>query len=86
MMECVVNRMAIEQLLNQKGRRYKGTRGRHLAAAKIQVFMRHEICKIFTTIISNRLHIVCIVRERLTLSIVASSGLQVRVMCDCIIL
>ena len=38
-MECVVNRMAVDQLLSQNGRRYKGTQGKHLAAAKIQVFI-----------------------------------------------
>ena len=85
-MECVVNRMAIEQLLNQKGRRYKGTRGKHLAAARIQVFVGHEICRIFTAVTINRLHIVCIVREWLTLNIVVNNGLQVHVMCDYIIL
>ena len=85
-MECVVNKMAIEQLLNQKGRRYKGTRGKHLAAARIQVITRHDICRIFTAVTINRPHIVCIVREWLTLSIVVNNGLQVCVMYDYIIL
>lgn len=78
-MECVVNRMAVDQLLNQKGRRYKGTQGKHLAAAKIQVFTQHDVCRIFT-VTNCRLLIVCIVRERLTLSIAVSSGQQVNVM------
>ena len=75
-MECVVNRMAVDQLLNQKGRRYKGTRGKHLAAAKIQVFVGHNLCRIFI-LTSYRPHIICTVKEQLTLSIVVSSGQQV---------
>jgi len=42
MMECVINRMAVDQLLGQKGRRYKGIQGKHLAAAKIQVLKLHD--------------------------------------------
>ena len=76
MMGCVVNRMAVDQLLNQKGRRYKGTQGKHLAAAKIQVLMQSDMFRIFI-VMHYRQHIVCIVRERLTLSIVVSSGQQV---------
>ena len=45
-MECVVNRMAVDQLLSQRGRRFKGTQGKHLAAAKIQVFVGHDLCRI----------------------------------------
>jgi len=36
-MECVLNRMAVDQLLHQKGRQYKGQQGKYLAATKIQV-------------------------------------------------
>ena len=37
MMECVLNRMAVDQLLHQTGRQYKGQQGKYLAATKIQV-------------------------------------------------
>ncbi|XP_065912018.1 IQ domain-containing protein H-like isoform X2 [Dysidea avara] len=40
MMECVLNRMAVDQLLHQKGRQYKGQQGKYLAATKIQATYR----------------------------------------------
>ena len=44
-MECVLNRIAVDQLLHQKGRQYKGQQGKYLAATKIQVCITLiEIC------------------------------------------
>ena len=34
--------MAVDQLLHQKGRQYKGQQGKYLAATKIQVCILHQ--------------------------------------------
>lgn len=58
-MDCMINRMAVDQLLNQKGRRYKGTQGKHLAAAKIQVLAWHKIFLAFIVILQATYRMYC---------------------------